>query len=243
MSDTDTTTVTIQRSHQRAYADHGWLQTYHSLSFAEYIDPRNTNWGALRVFNDDTIAPGRGFETHAHRDMEILTYVLDGELAHRDSMGNERIVAARAVQYLSAGTGIRHAEYNASPTRPVRLVQMWVIPRDAGLPPQYGQVDYTIEDRRNRWLPIASGQAEIDARITIWQDATSYVARLEAHRLTHELAADRRAFLFVASGTVTLDSLALERGDAARIIGPTTIDLRGDAEVVLWDVPTNLNTP
>src|SRR5580700_4746443 len=152
----------------RAHADHGWLQTYHSFSFADYYDESNVNWGALRVFNDDVIAPGMGFGTHPHRDMEILTYVLDGELEHRDSMGNVGVVEPGGVQYLSAGTGIAHSEYNHSKTAPVRLVQMWVLPQGAGLTPRYGQVEYTLEERRNRWLPIASGRPDEPARIAIW---------------------------------------------------------------------------
>src|SRR5215469_16754455 len=132
--------LNIQKESERAFFDHGWLQTYHSFSFANYLDPNNLNWGALRVFNDDVIAPGKGFGTHPHRDMEILTYVLEGELEHRDSMGNVGVVRPGGVQYLSAGTGIAHSEYNHLPDTPVHLVQMWVMPRQAGLKPQYGQV-------------------------------------------------------------------------------------------------------
>jgi len=152
--DTTTTalspTFEIQRANERAFADHGWLKTYHSFSFADYFDPANLSWGALRVFNDDTVAGGTGFGTHPHRDMEILTYVLSGELEHKDSMGNVGVVGAGGVQYLSAGTGISHSEYNHQPDAAVRLVQMWVLPRAQHLSPQYGQVDYTAADRDNR---------------------------------------------------------------------------------------------
>ncbi|HEV3157473.1 MAG TPA: pirin family protein [Candidatus Baltobacteraceae bacterium] len=227
----------IQRANERSFFDHGWLKTYHSFSFAEYVDPANMNWGALRVFNDDVIAPGRGFGTHPHRDMEILTYVLDGTLAHRDSMTNERTVEPGAVQYLSAGTGITHSEYNASATDSLRLVQMWVPPRERGLHPQYGQVDYTIDERRDRWLPIASGQSGVASRITIFQDATAYVARLEGFRLTHRIARERFGFLFVADGRVSFEGDVLARGDAVRLPGDSLIDVSGDAELVLWDIP------
>ncbi len=200
--------ISIQRSSDRAFFDHGWLETYHSFAFAGYRDPHNQNWGALRVFNDDTVAPGEGFGTHPHRDMEILTYVLEGELAHRDSMGNTGVVRPGGVQYLSAGTGITHSEYNHRADAPVHFVQMWVMPQAAGLAPRYGQVDFTREDRLDRWLPIASGRTGVDSKIAIWQDAAGYVARVEKRTLTHDLESGRFAFLFVASGNATLDGEA-----------------------------------
>jgi len=229
--------ASLQRANARAFFDLGWLQTYHSFSFADYYDPSNLNWGALRVFNDDVIAPGKGFGTHPHRDMEILTYVLEGELEHKDSMGNHGVVRAGGVQYVSAGTGITHSEYNHSPEKPVHLVQMWVVPRANGLEPKYGQVDYTVEARRNRWLPIASGQSGIAASIALWQDASAYVARLEAHPLAHHIEAGRFGFLFVASGEAEADGERLEPGDALRITGPYDLTASGEAELVLWDVP------
>jgi len=229
--------LTVQRSGERGYFDHGWLQTYHSFSFADYVDPNNLHWGALRVVNDDVIAPGRGFGTHPHRDMEILTYVLDGELEHRDSMGNVGVVRPGGVQYLSAGTGIAHSEYNHSAERPVRLVQMWVVPRAKNLAPRYGQVDFSQADRVNRWLTVASGEAGVAAPIALWQDATASVARLEGARLTKPIAADRYAFLYAAEGEVTLGAQTLGAGDAARIEGPFVIDVAGTGELILWEVP------
>ena len=229
--------IVVQRASDRGHFDLDWLNTYHSFSFADYYDPQNLNWGALRVFNDDTIEPGTGFGTHPHRDMEILTYVLDGQLEHRDSMGNVGVVSPGGVQYLSAGTGIAHSEYNHSKTSPLRLVQMWVLPQGAGLAPRYGQVEYTLEERRNRWLPIASGRPGEPARIEIWQDAAAYVARLEQGHLTHAIAAGRFGFLFVADGPVDANGRQLEKGDALRVTGPLEIDVRGDGELVLWDVP------
>ena len=169
--------------------------------------------------------------------MEILTYVLDGELAHADSMGNERVVKAGAVQYLSAGTGIAHAEYNARADRPVHLVQMWVLPRARGLAPRYGQVDFTLADRRDRWLTIATGEAHVEAPIAIWQDATAYVARLESTSLRKTVREGRYAFLFVAEGEAMLGGETLCKGDAARFRGPYDIDVSGRGELVLWDVP------
>jgi redox-sensitive bicupin YhaK (pirin superfamily) len=227
----------IQRAEDRAFFDHGWLKTHHSFSFAEYFDSANVHWGALRVFNDDTVAPGSGFGTHPHHNMEILTYVLEGELAHRDSMKNEGIVRAGGVQYMSAGIGVTHSEENHSKTAPLHFVQMWVLPRSEGLPPSYGQEEYTLEDRRNRWLPIATGESEVTSRIAIAQDATAYVARLESSRLTRQLGPKRLGFLFVAEGRVALDGNELSRGDAARLTGPATIEVVGDGELILWDVP------
>jgi redox-sensitive bicupin YhaK (pirin superfamily) len=237
MQTTSSPRVTVQRSAERAYFDHGWLLTYHSFSFAEYYDAANLHWGALRVFNDDVIAPGRGFGTHPHRDMEILTYVLEGELEHRDSMGNVGVVRPGGVQYVSAGTGIAHSEFNHSAEKPVRLVQMWVLPRARGLRPQYGQVDYQTPERLGRWLAVASGQPGVDARIAIWQDATCYVTRLEAHALRHDVGDGRFAFAFIADGEVVAAGEPLHRGDALRIRGPYNLDVEGTGEVVLWDLP------
>ncbi|MBC5809913.1 MAG: pirin family protein [Candidatus Eremiobacteraeota bacterium] len=229
--------LSIQRSKERGFADHGWLQTYHSFSFADYFDPRNSNWGALRVFNDDVIAADKGFGTHPHRDMEILTYVLEGELEHKDSMGNVGVIGPGGVQYLSAGTGIAHSEYNHSAERPLHLVQMWVTPRARNLKPQYGQVDYAREERLNRWLPIATGEPNVESKIAIWQDASAYVARLENGSLDFAVRAKRFAFLFVAQGDLTANGTTLGPGDAARIAGPLDLTVAGNGEAVLWDVP------
>jgi redox-sensitive bicupin YhaK (pirin superfamily) len=231
-----TTPLQIQRADERASFDHGWLQTSHSFSFASYFDPKNLNWGTLRVFNDDIVAAGKGFGNHPHRDMEILTYVLEGDLAHRDSMGHERVVKAGGVQYLSAGTGISHSEYNHSSDAPLHFVQMWVVPSAQRLEPRYGQVDFTLEDRRNRWLTVASGMAGITAPIEIWQNATCRVARLEDTQLAASVAAGRLGFLFVAAGELTVGGETLHAGDAARITGPFESELAGTGEAVLWDV-------
>jgi len=231
--------IITQRSEARAYFDHGWLKTYHSFSFADYYDPENLHWGALRVFNDDVIDPGEGFGTHPHRDMEILTYVLEGELEHRDSMGNHGVVAPGGVQYLSAGAGITHSEFNHSKERSVHLVQMWVMPHAKNLTPRYGQVDYTRADRLDRWLPIATGQPGIESRIAIWQNATCYVARVESAPLSFALGSDRYGFLFLASGEAEVAGEQLNAGDALRLQGSYegTIRAKG-AELVFWDTPS-----
>jgi hypothetical protein len=230
-------TFAIQRSNERYFADHGWLKSYHSLSFADYYDPANMNWGALRVFNDDYIAGGKGFPPHPHRDMEIVTYVLSGELEHRDSMGNRGVVGPGGVQFMSAGTGVRHSEVNADANRELHLVQMWVVPGKAGTQPTYGQQLFTTDDRRNRWLTVASGEDGVDAPIELTQDATFRVARLEGYQLAHHFAPRRYGLLFVADGTVTTNNHDLHRGDAVRLYDLDELRLSGSGEVAFWDVP------
>lgn len=236
-------TFALQRSAERYHADHGWLQTAHSFSFADYFDPQNMRWGVLRVFNDDVIAGGTGFPTHPHRDMEILTYVLSGELEHQDSLGNRGIVGPGGVQFMSAGTGVRHAEYNARKDVPLHLVQMWVLPGELGAAPSYGQADFRVEERRNRWLLVASGEPETPAPIALTARATLRVARLEDGELTHRFAPDRYGFAFVAEGrigagrTPQAGELQMEAGDALRLHGVESLHLRGSGEIVFWDVP------
>lgn len=232
-----TPTFSIQLANDRAAFEHGWLKTFHSFSFAEYHDPRNVNWGALRVFNDDYIAAGQGFPPHPHRDMEIVTYVLEGELAHKDSLGNHGVVGPGSVQFMSAGTGVRHSEFNNSPTEPLHLVQMWILPGKLNQPPSYGQMEFTTEDRHNRWLDIVSGQPTNHAPIRITQDATFAVARLEDTELVREFAPKRYAFLFVADGTVNVNGETLHKGDAVRAYDVARISAKGYGELVLWDLP------
>lgn len=232
-------TFTVQRSDARFFADHGWLQTYHSFSFADYFDPKNVSWGALRVFNEDRIAPAQGFPPHPHRDMEILTYVLAGELEHQDSVGNRGVVRAGGVQFLSAGTGVRHSEFNHSAAEELHLVQMWVLPGKTGTAPTYGQKDFTVEDRRNRWLVVASGEkTEQDAPIALTQNATLRIARLENHALTHAFAAKRYGFAFAAAADgLTINGELLQVGDAVRTYDISKLDIRGSGEIVFWDLP------
>jgi len=230
-------TYLIQRSKDRAHFDHGWLQTDHSFSFAEYFDPKNENWGALRVFNDDVIAGGKGFPPHPHRDMEIVTYVLEGELAHKDSLGNHGVVGPGGVQFMSAGTGVTHSEFNNSATAPLHLVQMWVVPGRMGEAPSYGQLTFEREQRVNRWLPIVSGQNAVEAPIRITQDATFAVTHLEDTQLVYDFAPARYGFLFVADGTVEANGEVLQRGDALRVYDVRRLATSGRGELVLWDVP------
>ena len=231
------TTFAVQRAGERFFADHGWLKTYHSFSFADYHDPLNVQWGALRVFNEDYIAAGAGFPTHPHRDMEILTYILGGELEHQDSMGNRGVVKAGGVQFMSAGTGVRHSEYNARKDLDLHLVQMWVLPGRLGMPPTYGQVDFTAGDRHNQWLVVASGEPNVEAPIALTQDATLRVTRLENHALRHTFQPQRYGFLFVAQGEIKVNDETLRAGDALRTYDIERIELQGEGEAVLWDVP------
>jgi redox-sensitive bicupin YhaK (pirin superfamily) len=230
-------TFVIQRSNERAYFDHGWLKTYHSFSFADYFDPQNVNWGALRVFNDDYVAGGNGFPTHPHRDMEIVTYVLSGDLEHKDSMDNHGVVGPGGVQFMSAGTGVRHSEFNHNENEELHLVQMWVVPGKVGTPPSYGQMDFNIDDRRNKWLNIVSGEEGVEAPIRITQQATFSVARVEDAMVVHEFAPHRFGFLFVADGTVEANGETLHRGDAVRLYDIERLGVKGHGELVLWDLP------
>ena len=227
----------IQRAGGRAFFDFGWLKTHHSFSFADYFDPQNTNWGALRVFNDDTVAPGQGFGTHPHRDMEIVTYVLRGELEHKDSLGHQGVVAPGGVQYVSAGTGVRHSEFNHSRENDVHFVQMWVLPRRTAGAPAYGQHSFAEDERRNRWLVVASGQSGVQAPVTLGQDATLRVARLENGELPYAFDPSRYGFLFVAEGEVVANGETLAAGDAVRMHGVHELAVSGSGELVLWDVP------
>ena len=231
----------VQRAGDRFHAEHGWLQARHSFSFADYHDPNNMGWGALRVFNDDTIAAAQGFPPHPHRDMEIVTYVLSGSLEHKDSLGNHGVVHAGGVQFMSAGTGVLHSEFNGSQSEPLHLVQMWVIPGKAGVAPLYGQADFTTGDRLDQWLTVASGETGVEAPITLTQSATLRVSRLENAELRHPFNAGRYGFLFVADGSVAVhggsqQEQTLRAGDALRTYDIAAIELQGTGEIVFWDV-------
>jgi redox-sensitive bicupin YhaK (pirin superfamily) len=238
-------TFAVQKSADRFASDHGWLRTAHSFSFADYYDPANTNWGALRVFNDDRVAPNAGFPTHPHANMEIITYVFDGKLEHRDTLGSHGIVESGGVQYLSAGTGIRHSEYNAASDRELHFAQMWVLPGTIDAVPTYGQVDFDRTARLDRWLIVASGESD-DAPIALTQRATLRVAALEGGAVEHAFAPGRLGFLFVGKGRATATSrdsggtartAELHAGDAIRMAGIAAFDVSGEAELVFWDVP------
>jgi len=231
--------INLRKSHDRGHADHGWLDSFHTFSFADYYDPREMGYGPLRVINEDRVAPGAGFPTHPHRDMEILTYVLSGALEHRDSMGNGGIIRAGDVQRMSAGTGVTHSEFNASDEEPVHFLQIWIEPERAGTPPGYAQRFYPAEEKRARWRLIASRDGR-DGSLAIRQDAAVYAALLDPDQtLTYSLAPKRRAYLHLARGRASLNGYPIESGDGAKISGSDTLNLaaREPSEVLLFDLP------
>lgn len=228
----------IRRAHERGHADHGWLRSFHTFSFAGYHDPQHMGFRALRVINEDWVAPGQGFDTHSHRDMEIITYVLDGELAHKDSMGNASVIRPGEVQRMSAGTGVAHSEFNGSKDRLVHLLQIWILPERTGLTPSYEQKAFPEAERQGRLRLVASRDGR-DGSVTVHQDVALYAGLLgEGQRVEQDLAPGRHAWLHLARGSVEVDGELLEAGDAAAISDPGTIRLaaRGSAEVLLFDL-------
>ncbi len=231
--------INIIKSDQRHHQNFGWLDARWHFSFGNYHDPQNMGWGPLRVFNDDVVQAGGGFEPHPHRDMEIITYVIEGELAHSDSLGNGDVIHPGEVQVMSAGKGIVHAEFNNSREHPVHLLQIWIEPRTKGRPPQWAQQRFTREQRLNRLLPVACG-AGANGAMHIDQDATIHVSSLDPeNRIQFELAPGRRAYLFVINGNLTLNGESLETGDQARIRDESalTIQSQSDTELILLDLP------
>src|SRR5688572_15928397 len=203
----------LRRGSERGHARHGWLDSFHSFSFADYHDPAHMGYGPLRVINEDRVQPGMGFGTHGHRDMEIISYVLEGELAHKDSMGNGSVIRPGDVQRLSAGTGISHSEHNASKARPVHFLQIWIVPDRRGHAPGYEQKPFPIEERRGRLRLVASPDGQ-DGSVTIHQDARVHVANLDGdERAELALAPGRHAWVQVARGSVELNGEPLATGD------------------------------
>ena len=232
--------ITIRKSDERGHFDHGWLDTRHSFSFASYYDPAQMGFRALRVINEDVVQGGQGFDTHGHRDMEILTYVISGALAHRDSSGGGGVLRNGEVQRMSAGTGIRHSEFNASPTEPVRLLQIWLLPDRPGHPPSYEQKAFPPEERRGRLRLVASPDGA-DGSTTIHQDARVYATLLaDGAAVELPLAAGRHAWVQVARGGVDLDGTRLAEGDGAAVSGERAVRLvgrgPGEAELLVFEL-------
>ena len=230
--------IQIRKSNERGHADHGWLNSYFTFSFADYHDPKHVQFRTLRVMNDDRIAGGGGFPTHPHRDMEIVTYVLEGALEHRDSMGNGSVIRTGDVQYMSAGTGVAHSEFNASKTEPVHLYQIWMFPEKQGLKPAYDQKNFSQTEKSGRLRLIASPDGR-DGSVTIRQDNELYAAVLgKGESVRHELKPDRHAYVQVARGSVTLNGASLSEGDGAAISAEKSFELAGvrDAEVLVFDL-------
>jgi redox-sensitive bicupin YhaK (pirin superfamily) len=231
--------LAIRRGDERGFADHGWLKSFHSFSFADYYDPRHMGFGPLRVINEDRVAPGMGFGTHGHRDMEIISYVLDGELAHKDSMGNGSVIRPGDVQRMSAGTGVRHSEFNHSADRTTHFLQIWIEPAVTGIAPGYEERRFEAADKRGRLRLIASPEGA-DGSVTIHQDARIFAALIDgAEVVDYRVQAGRRAYVHVARGAVALNGKPLAAGDAAKLEGDVALRLdRGDgAEVLLFDLP------
>jgi quercetin 2,3-dioxygenase len=228
-----------RKSDERGHFDHGWLQTYHTFSFSRYYDPRNMNFRSLRVMNEDWIAPGQGFGTHDHDNMEIVTYVLEGEVAHRDSLGSGDVLRPGEFQRMTAGTGISHSEFNSSRTDPLHLYQIWLLPERAGLEPSYEQKAFPQDERHNRLRLVASPDGH-DGSLTIRQDARIYLGSIDQDReLTHALAGGRHAWLQVLRGNVDLNGLAMSAGDGAAISDELSLAVRSNSssEVMLFDLP------
>lgn len=225
----------LRRAADRGHADHGWLDSRHTFSFADYHDPRHMGFGALRVINDDRVAPGRGFGQHPHRDMEIISYVLDGALGHKDSMGNGSVIRPGDVQIMSAGTGVVHSEMNASPTEPVRFLQIWIIPRARGGAPSYAQRHFpTISG-----LQLVASGDPADGVLTVGQDVRVHRALLSAgERVEHVVLPGRRAWLQVARGGLTVLGQTLTEGDGLAVDAAATLDIEatGAAELLLFDL-------
>ena len=223
---------------QRFFADHGWLKTHLLFSFANYRDPENTHFGSLRVFNDDIVAAGAGFPEHPHDNMEIVTIVLEGELTHKDNLGNIGILKPGEVQRMSAGSGIIHAEYNNS-ENPVHLYQIWIFPRSENLPPSYEQKDFSINFSKNTLIPVASGKHQEGAMI-MQTDATVYIADLEANTTTsHSLNHNRGLFIYIQNGNLEINGIGFSINDQARIINESEIILKAkeNTKCILIDVP------
>lgn len=231
------TDLTLRRAGERGHAAHGWLDSYHTFSFADYHDPRHMGFRALRVINDDTVAPGQGFGTHGHRDMEIISYVLDGELAHRDSLGTGSVIRPGEVQRMSAGTGVRHSEMNPSRTAPVHFLQIWILPDRRDHEPSYEQIAFPAAERRGALRLVASPDGA-EGSVTIHQDARLYAGLFDAgERAVHTVAPGRHAWIHVARGQATVNGVALGAGDAVSTSTAGPLAITGDgAEVLVFDL-------
>jgi quercetin 2,3-dioxygenase len=228
----------VRRANERGHAEHGWLDSYHTFSFANYYDPQWMGFRSLRVINDDLVMPSMGFDTHPHHDMEILTYVLSGALEHRDSMGNGRIIKPGDVQYMSAGTGVLHSEKNPSDEEAVHLLQVWILPDTKGVKPRYAEK--SLADAAPGKLHLVTSKTGRDNSIAIHQDAELWLGKLEAgHRVTHSLAAGRQAWVHVAEGQVSLNGESLVGGDAVAITNSDRVlDISASklAQVLIFDL-------
>jgi quercetin 2,3-dioxygenase len=223
----------------RGHAEHGWLNSYHSFSFAEYFDEEHVEFGPLRVLNEDRVAPGQGFGTHGHRNMEIISYVLDGELAHRDSLGTGSTIRPGDVQRMSAGSGVRHSEFNASQTKPVHFLQIWIQPDVSDIPPSYEEKRFESSEKRGRLRLIASQNGD-SGSVSVHQDVRIYGALFDAaERADLELAPGRRAYIHVARGSIRINGVELSAGDALKLWDESRVNIEqgAGAEILVFDLP------
>jgi len=230
--------ITLRQSSDRGHANHGWLDSYHTFSFANYYDPNHMGFRALRVINEDWVQSGKGFGTHGHRDMEIITYVLDGVLEHKDSLGNGAVITPGEVQRMSAGTGIMHSEFNPSQTEPVHLLQIWILPDRQGLQPSYEQRAFGLEERQGKLRLIAARDGR-EGAVTIHQDVDLYSAVLQkGDRVSYQLQPNRYGWLQVAKGEVNLNGSALKAGDGVALSEAESLKIGTDtsAEILLFDL-------
>ena len=232
----------MRRSADRGYAEHGWLKSFHSFSFAEYNDPAHVHFGPLRVINEDFIAPASGFGTHGHRDMEIITYVLEGELTHKDSMasGGDQgaVIRPGDVQRMSAGKGVLHSEFNRASDQPVHLLQIWIMPNVSGITPSYEEKRFVDADKRGRLRLVASNDGR-EGSVLIHADAALYAGRFDgAETATFHVGAGRQVYVHVARGAIVVDGTTLESGDALKVVAPgeLVIEAGHDAEILLFDL-------
>jgi hypothetical protein len=235
----ETTMQTLRPGNERGFADHGWLRSFHSFSFADYHDPQHVEFGVLRVINEDRVAPARGFGTHPHRDMEIISYVLEGELEHRDSMGNGSVMRPGDVQRMSAGTGVLHSERNPSADRPVHFLQIWLRPDRNGLPPGYEQKHFSAEEKRGRLRLVVSPDGT-DGSVRMNQDARLYAGLFDGdEHATLALPEGRRAYVHLVRGELAVNGTRLAAGDALKLadISRVTLDAGRGAEVLVFDLP------
>ncbi len=230
--------IQIRRAEERGHADHGWLKTYHTFSFSSFQDPQHMRFRSLRVMNEDWVAPGQGFGTHPHNDMEIVTYVLAGALEHKDSMGNGEVLTPGEFQRMSAGTGITHSEFNPSQSEPVHLYQIWMLPECKGIEPSYEQKRFPDEEMRNR-LRLVAARESVDGSLLIHQDARIFLSKIDAgQQVVYEPATGRHAWLQVLRGSVSLNSDDLQTSDGAAVTEENllTIQATSDAEIMLFDL-------
>jgi redox-sensitive bicupin YhaK (pirin superfamily) len=230
--------ITLRKANERGHANHGWLDSHFTFSFAGYHDPNHVRFGTLRVINDDTVAPGAGFGTHPHNDMEIITYVLEGALEHKDSMGTTSVLRAGEVQKMTAGSGVTHSEYNHSKTDPLHLLQIWIFPDEKGLEPGYEEKEFSDDVKKSRLCPIVSPDRR-EGSLGIHQDAVVYASILDDNdTVEHAIAPGRRVWVHVARGNIRLNDIDLEGGDGAAVADETKITLSGNGrgEVLLFDL-------